>query len=308
MLATVCTLFEGNYHYGVGALVNSLYQYGFRGMIWAGYRGELPPWAKPLKNCKDYQEFKVADNCVIRFINLDVPIHLAHYKPNFMLDLWNNYCPEAEAMFYFDPDIVIKCRWSFYEEWVSRGIALCQDVNAYMPSDYPVRMAWKDFAESKGYICHRQLNQYFNCGFVGVSQSHQSALSLWQNLLTSLEEKGIKLTVFTSGDRSELFPGPDQDTLNLMTMITPYPLSTIGPEGMDFIPGGFTMSHAVGKPKPWHKSMIYNALRGRSPSLADKAYWQHTQSPIQLYSQTKLFWKQIDLRYGAAIGRFIRCN
>lgn len=306
MDAAVCTLFEGKYHLGVGALVNSLYHYGFRGAIWVGYRGELPPWAKNLKICQDYQEFTVAHGCVVRFVLLTTPIHLTNYKPDFMLQLWEHYCPEAEALFYIDPDIVIKCRWSFFEDWVSRGIALCQEiVNAYMPSNHPIRMAWHEFAEAKGYKCHRQLNQYFNGGFVGISKKHQSALVIWQDLLQSLEEVGIELTSFMPGDRSHPFLGTDQDTLNLMAMISEHPLSTIGPEGMDFVPGGFTMSHAVGAPKPWRKQMIYEALKGKSPSLADKGYWQHTQNPIQLYSQQQLLWKQFDLRCGAAIGRFI---
>ncbi len=307
MLTSVCTLFEGDYHYGLGALVNSLYNNGFQGVIWAGYRGEVPPWAKPLIICQDYQEFIAAKNCAIRFIKLDVPVHFANYKPDFMLKLWKNYCPEIETLFYFDPDIVIKCRWSFYEKWGSREIALCQDiVNAYMPSNHPIRIIWREFAESKGYSCHRQLNQYFNSGFIGIPKNHQSALSLWQKLLKSVEEVGIDLSVFMPGDRSQPFLGTDQDTLNLMAMITPHPLSTIGPEGMDFVAGGFTMSHAVGSPKPWRKQMIYGALRGKAPTLADKGYWQHTQSPIQLYSQQTLLWKQVDLRCGAAIGRFIQ--
>lgn len=309
MNTAVCTLFEGDYHFGIGALVNSLYYHGFRGVVWVGYRGNLPPWAKNLKMYQSYQEFTVAEGCVIRFILLTTPVHFTNYKPDFMLQLWEYYCPETNALFYIDPDIVIKCRWSFFEEWVIRGIAVCQEiVNAYMPSDHPIRMAWIEFAEAKGYKCERQLNQYFNGGFIGICEKHKSALPIWQSLLKSLEEIEIKLTKFMPGDRSQPFLGTDQDTLNLMAMITPHPLSTLGPEGMDFVPGGFTMSHAVGSPKPWRKHMIYEALKGKAPTSADKGYWQHTQNPIQLYSQQKLFWKQVNLRFGAAIGRFLRRN
>jgi hypothetical protein len=75
---------------------------------------------------------------------------------------------------------------------------------------------------------------------------------------------------------------------------------------MDFIYGGFTMSHAVGAPKPWQKQVISQVLlKGKSPSIADKLYWQHAQIPIQLYSQQQLFWKKLDLLGGTAMSRLL---
>lgn len=308
MNSAVCTLFEGDYHYGVGALVNSLYKHGFRGVVWAGYRGALPPWAKDVQQHPQYQEFQVAEGCCIRFVPVNTDIHLANYKPAFILDLWDNYCPSAEEMFYFDPDIVIKCRWSFFEQWAVRGIALCQEiVNAYMPADHPSRLILLDFAVSNGHTKKRILNQYFNSGFVGLHQSHRAALCLWQELLVALRNSGVSLTSMgVTQDASEPFTAIDQDLLNLAAMIMPQPLSTIGPEGMDFIGGGFTMSHAAGGIKPWRKHMVREAFVGQAPTSADKGYWEHTQHPISLYSKQMCKRKKLELSCGSALGRFIR--
>ena len=89
-------------------------------------------------------------------------------------------------------------------------------------------------------------------------------------------------------------------------MLTHAPISTVGPEGMDFIPGGTIMSHAtVPNVKPWRKKLILSALEGSSPTMTDRMYWQHAQTPIKLYSSAMFFWKRFDLRCGSAIGRFI---
>ena len=299
----VCTLFEGHYHYGLGALVNSLYRHGFRSVVWAGYRGSLPPWATPLSAREGYQEFSVGEGCVIRFIALQPDVHFANYKPDFMLRLFGEN-PGLPGLLYFDPDIIVRCRWSFFEEWIECGIALVQDItNGTMPSNHPLRMQWTSFATAWGYQTRNVLDQYFNSGFVGLTRRQASCLHIWQDLLTRLPTLKLDMRQFMPGDRSQPFFAIDQDTLNMMTMFTEHPLSTIGPEGMDFVPGGFTMSHAVGSPKPWHKRMIACSLDGRRPSPADHAYLLNAAAPIRLYTDSELAFKRLSLRCAAAIGR-----
>src|SRR5450631_3672108 len=94
MTTAICTLFENNYHYGVAALTNSLYISGYRGAIYAGYRGTLPPWClnakeNKLLNWPDSKTLEVADGIQIHFLPLNTPYHLANYKPDFMLSLLN---------------------------------------------------------------------------------------------------------------------------------------------------------------------------------------------------------------------------
>lgn len=309
MSTAVCTLFEGDYHFGVGVLTNSLYRHGFRGVVWAGYRGALPPWVSSLKAGQGYQEFSVAEGCVIRFVQLSTEKFLSNYKPDFMLELWESYCPEAENLFYFDPDIVNKCSWSYYERWVNRGITLCGEVNYWMPANHPHRLAWREFAENNGHVCQRELDYYFNSGFIGIKQNNKTVILLWQKLLETCEMAGyISLKDFHFTDFTPVYPyfTGDQCVFNLALMLTSYPLSPIGPEGMDFCRQGTIMSHAVGpSPKPWRKQTIISALNGMPPTITEKLFWQNTQAPIQVYTQTKNLLKSFELRCGTAIGRFI---
>src|SRR3569832_1126600 len=241
MLTAVCTLFESNYHYGVGALVNSLYNNGFRGVVWAGYRGTLPPWAKSLKTGQDYQEFSVAEDCVIRFLKLTTPKSLTNYLPVFLLQLWESYCPNVEALFYFDPDIVNKASWDFYEDWVSRGVTLCEDQVSNVPANHPWRLAWKEFTELYGYSGTREISRYYNAGFIGLKDSQKSMLSVWQELLEKFEAvTGMSLSNFYLKPINEKYPHrnhwyfqSDQDFLNLTLKKTTENQSTENTEGMD---------------------------------------------------------------------------
>jgi hypothetical protein len=317
MQTAICTVYEGDYHYGVGVLSNSLYNHGFRGNIWVGYRGDLPFWAQSAKKCEqltsrrlDYHELTIADGCTMKWVHLDTPKHLASYKPDFMWDVIEHYDPEIEAIYYFDPDIVNKSDWDFYEYWVTCGVAVCCDSWNIMPANQPRRIAWKQFAENNGFTNIRDLNHHYNSGFIGVHRDHKLVILTWKKLLEIGSETGcLDLQKPYSLKHTNTYPyfPNDQSAMNLALMVSYCPLSTIGPEGMDFIPGGITMSHAtVPSIKPWRKKLIIEALKADPPTITDKVYWQHSQSPIRLYSQSTYKWNQFALRVGSGIGRFMR--
>jgi hypothetical protein len=302
MRDTACTLYEGNYHLGVGALINSLYAHGFRGQFFVGYRGELPPWVAEAKS----GIFLAAPGLTIQFIHLETPWHLANYKAKFMADLFARYPNEINQLAYFDPDIVVTCRWSFYREWINGGIAVVQEVtNGTMPSTHPLRLAWSHFLTANGETARRDLERYFNSGFVGIAYANRDFLLLWHKLHEAvLSSRKEAASQFMPGDRSLPFFGIDQDCLNAALMSTEQCICVIGPEGMGFIPGGFTMQHAVGSPKPWQFSLWKSIARASPPSMAIKAFWMNVENPIKLFGSLEILRARIGLAAATFIGRF----
>ena len=317
MNSSICTLVEGDYHLGLGALANSLYLHGFRGTIWAGFRGSLPPWAVGVVAHDGWQEFAAAPDLAIRFVPLTTPAHLTNYKPQFMLDLWSRFAPEDEQLFYFDPDIVAKCRWSFFAEWAGYGVALVEDVNSPMPESHPRKAAWKSCLQKRGITLRRETSLYVNGGFVGLRRSDIGFLRQWQGAmdLVAQEIGGLEHSMFSFAQgRPELespsspFSKTDQDALNIALMTATEPLSIMGSEGMDFKPGGWTMAHALGPEKPWRKHYIRDAFKGASPSSADREFWRHARAPIAFLPSGITTRRQRALLVATVLSRFIRRN
>ena len=304
MSSAVCTLFEGNYHFGLAAFANSLHRHGFRGDVWAGYRGALPPWVGNVTERDGIQSFEAVEGLRLRFLKVDTQRHLTNYKAAFMIDLRRNYLPDAGRIFYFDPDIVLKADWQFIEQWADCGVALCEDVNSPMHSSHPIRMQWRRFYAPHGFAVARDLDVYVNGGFVGVSQSDWEFVVTWNRLLALMESETSGLSKLGISDRSYLFHKPDQDALNMAAMFSDRPVSIVGREGMDFISGGYLLSHALGTSKPWRKSFIRHAMRGYPPTMADHSFMQNTISPIALFGPALRRWKKLDLLIGCALGRF----
>jgi hypothetical protein len=310
--SVVCTLFEGDYHYGVGALANSLYAHGFRGTIYAGYRGMLPLWITHAKKCDGFTEFSPAEGLTLRFIPLTTKIHFANYKPKFLLQVWEQYSPAAKSLFYFDPDITISRHWTFFEEWVEAGVAVCHNMGAWCPYNHPIRYVWRKFMEKENLICKKELDEYFNSGFLGVGASDRGFIETWAEIIKKISSANLidasKLsTKLPLGSGINAFHANDQDALNIAAMLSEISISSIGEEAMGFAYGGIgnLMLHALGSPKPWAKNYTKLGLKGRAPNWADKAYWNFTRTPISLYSPMNRLLRKSDLICGKILGRYL---
>ena len=304
-LSGVCTLFEGDYHLALAAFLNSLAHVGYAGTVWAGYRGALPPWLDQLKTVSaEEREYLVTDSVRLVFLPLTAEIHLTNYKPQFMLDLLAGPASDCEYLWYFDPDIYLCSPWSFFANWQRYGVALCQEiVNNSIPFDSPLRHQWIEIASSIGLSEPQALNRYYNGGMVGVAAAGADFLRVWKRLIERAGEIGCDLKGFMPGNRDMPFHASDQDALNIAAMYSKCPLSTLGPQGMGFIPGDVKMYHTVGQ-KPWRGSFLLRALAANPPSNAMKFFFTQASSPIRAYSPLHLAAKRLACSIAAFIGRF----
>lgn len=306
MHSAVTTLFEKDYHHGAAALANSLTTNGFEGTLWAGYRGELPAWAKGEKLENGQTKMSLSPKASLRFVPVDTPMHFTNYKPWYMISVLEQLDPHADAVFYFDPDIVVPTRWSYYEEWTGYGVAMSEDNHYHVGRHHPLRHAWKAFAREKNLPIRHEFSRFCNGGFLGVRREFGSFLKLWADLVEAAEPETGSLKSWQKLDRTHRFGCGDQDAMNVAAMITEHPVAIYGPNGMDFVPsaGRPMMSHAVDKPKPWRKQYLREFLRGRAPSRPDRLFWEYASSPIELFPAHHVKRQRTSLRLAAFLARF----
>ena len=298
MNVTLCTLFEGDYHLGAAALLNSLHRSGFDGIFVCGYRGPLPSWAKRTSSLSPLQ---------VIWVEVSVSIHLTNYKPTFMRACLHTHTPMAESIGYLDPDIVVKASWPVFDRWLrGGGVTLCEDVNACLPSGHPYRLAWHDFFLRHNLVPVRALERYYNAGFIAVPRTEEGLLASWEHLIAlSNEELGI-LNELKHGRPDALFHSLDQDAMNMALMLHPVKILAAGGEAMDFLPGGHLLSHAAGGRKPWRGGFLLDALLGRPPGQAQKQFYRHADSPLAVLSAPTLAWRRFELGLAALLGRIYR--
>lgn len=303
----VCTLFEGDYHLGAAALVNSLHASGYRGRIFCGLRGPLPPWASGPRTAADGSAHcRLGDELELVFIPQATAIHFANHKPSFLLDLWSGPAADADTLFYLDPDIVLKCPWAAVARWAGDGVALCEDVNPSLPARHPLRLGWGAFLARHDLPVRAVRERYYNSGFIGVPAAQRHLLERWRDLVGHIGADNGSLQSIKHGAAHTLFHTPDQDALNLALMTLDLPVNAIGPEGMDFAPGGSYLSHAIGGRKPWRGGFVRQALQGYPPSLAAKNFFQHIDRPIPVFSTGRRRRLLAALQAGSFVGRFYR--
>lgn len=334
MSLAVCTLFEGHHQYGVGALANSLHAQGFRGVIYVGTRGEIPTWAasgsdlgptrsmdssvesRPLGSAiTPIHRFSPTEGLAMVFLKIETERHFANYKPDLMEWLLSGPCVGEDGLFYFDPDIVVTDRWSFYEDWIGCGVCVCEDVNSPLPENHPRRVAWRRHLEPRGFALRCESIHYANSGFLGVSAGHRSFLRIWHEVQEAIaaEVGGLDKSIFQgsslSADKLHFsfpFSRPDQDALNAALEAYQGEISFLGPEGMGFKPAHSAMLHAIGPTKPWKCSYLLSSLHAIPPRSVDKQFWKYADYPIRAFSGREIAVKRLTIILATAIGRFYR--
>jgi len=311
MKTTVCTLFEGHYHYGVAGLLNSLAAAGYEGIVWAGHRGPLPAWIVDHADFDHHaKRLRITPALQLQTVELDPPISLNYYKPAFMLDTLERRAPDAAAVAYMDPDMVVKCDWQSIERWLTPdGVALVEDANGSLASMHPKRLRWAAFFAEHNEVPVRHLEHYYNAGFVGVSRAQADLLRAWQRICGSVASySGGLLRQRKAGGPDHLFHGADEDALNFALSLCRTRLDALGPEAMDMAPGGQHLSHAVGAFKPWQGQHVRRALRGDPPSLASQWFYRFAAGPLLPFSQLHLAKRRLAMKVALAVGAIYKAS
>lgn len=324
MNSIVCTLFEGAYHYGVAALVNSLYKNGFIGDFYAGYRGELPPWAKeaqinPLLDYPLVHTYYVNGEIRVHFIPITTNYHFTNYKPDFILQLLEGPALNSDAVFYFDPDIVLVAPWSYFEDWVNCGVAVCEDIKSPLEKFHPKRMGWRKYYKEYGIELKYKNSIYVNGGFVGILSTNKYFIETWQLMQLHMSDYIGGLNRSSITDLTKLpeeisvnyspFGATDQDALNATIEACNVEVSYMRKEAMALGVGGpILMPHALGQPKPWKFRPFRMFFQGKPPRFVDKIFWKNVKYPIKAYTHTKLVSMEFSLLVTSFLSRFYSRN
>lgn len=302
------SLAERDYFYGLSALINSMVHNGtYFNKLVVGYRGKLPGWLPQLKRSKNGQSFKNSEGFEVEFVEMNGDFHMVHEKPNWLNHLITVLEPEADEYCFFDSDLIILNRMSFFGEWMKKGVALCEDVNGDMPDNHPVRLEWKKMVKAEGHDIKNIITRYYNSGFIGWRKENSGFIKEWGTAFDILSKLIENLKITRLFDRSYPVLSANQDSLNVACMITNCPLTTIGREAMGFDYGLKLMAHPIGERKPWNRTYFFDFFKGISPEAVDLYFWHSVNSvDVKPYSNLHVKMKIYTCLLLRGLSRFYR--
>ena len=319
MSTAVCTLFEKDYHHGVAALANSLIKSGFEGKIYAGFRGPLPAWASTARTAalgpwSDVRALPVTDGCELVFVPLPTTAHFTNIKPDFMLQLFTETA--VSGLWYLDPDICIVEQWEYFDDWLTCGVALCEDVNSPLERDHPRRIGWRRYFGAHGIELQFRTGAYVNGGCVGLRRDNLHFLGAWQELSACMAQTigGLDASVLEGGAAlrqngfARCFEKSDQDALNAaVEMCQNVTVSILPQSGMGFVAGNPVMTHALGARKPWRRRYFLEGTGlALPPTSADKVFWKNVSGPLRSFGPARAPFTRLTIALASFIGRFYR--
>lgn len=307
-MKVLTSLAEDGYFLGLSALINSVVKNGtYVDKIVIGYRGNLPSWLPSLRETKNGKTCNLQSGLVMDFVFLESNLHMVHEKPKWFKYLTDVLEPEATEFYFFDSDIVILNRMSFFGDWLNEGVAVCEDVNNEMSYNHPIRKQWIKLAEEAGLIIvNKQINHYYNSGFLAWRRENSAFIDEWVKSFNVISRKSGDMQQFRVHDRTHTVLSANQDSLNLAIMITNETVSTIGPEAMGFRYGLSLMSHPIGD-KPWKRSFITEFFDGIPPRVSDVYFWENVSgSELQPISNSHVYMKVLLCKTLRGFARFYK--
>lgn len=289
------TLCEPAYLVGAAALFNSLIAGGFRGTFIVGIKGEPGGWL-------NHPPTDLPPGVSIRVVAAPSDRHLTHGKALFARRILDELEPACSGIAYFDPDVIVKAKWSDVVARINATCCVCADENA--PPWVGNVNEWSRFATEQTGLSTTMNGACCNGGFVGTLRAHRAVLDLWEKLILACVARGFDPREFTwNGQRALPFFFVDQDMLNLAIRLTDVPVWIGGPETMDFKPGGNWLSHAISTPKPWGRWYLPRVLAGRTVRQCDIAFWENVAAPIPAVSPVSRWLHRFDLALARLLSR-----
>ncbi|MBD3750375.1 MAG: hypothetical protein IE931_12860 [Sphingobacteriales bacterium] len=297
----IICLAENSYWHGVAALVNSLIKCQFKGVLFVGYRGNLPTWINDQLSLVEGKTYRINEDIQLQLIEVNTKRHLGYEKAFFIAEVLKD--PAIERLFYFDTDCIPIADYQFYLNWTDHHIGVCMDeCFKFIHENHPWKLVWKEKLESFGYPSIYQ-HPYINSGFLGLSKINFSLIDTWVNLTSRLEKEGLDTSSFNKNPL--LAVQGDQEILNMaLSTLPPSIISVIGPEGMGFTEPIYLMVHCTSAEKPWSKNFLWSFLKtGNRPSLREKIFLSFLNEDIMCMNKFKYSLKKINLTLTTLIAR-----